>query len=170
MLENNNTYLFLDIDGVLTTPRQRLYSNQDKWDKRFNIYNFDMKAVKVLNEILEETNPIIILSSDWRINYDINTLNDIFVHNKVNEVITDTTEDFWGDRSLSLYHSELEMYRANEIIAYVHNYQIKNYVVVDDFNLAEWFPNNFVHTSKVNMVIKQTGIKEKIIKILNNEK
>ena len=30
MLENNNTYLFLDIDGVLTTPRQRLYSNQDK--------------------------------------------------------------------------------------------------------------------------------------------
>lgn len=169
MLENENKYLFLDIDGVLATPRQ-FYSNPEKWDRRFNRYGFDMKAVKVLNEILEETKPIIILSSDWRINYDLETINEIFIHNKVSGVVTDFIDDFWGDKSLYSHASELEECRAEEIAVFISKYNIKNYVVVDDMDLSKWFPNNFVHTRKVMMIIKQTGIKEKIIKILNNEK
>ena len=59
--------------------------------------------------------------------------------------------------------------------------EITNWAVVDDMNMtsdyhfkydewrASWGIENFVHTPISNEGIKQSGIKDKIIKILNND-
>jgi len=165
---NENKYIFLDIDGVLATLRQ-YYSNNRKWHKEFKVYNFDKKCVNVLNAIMEETNAIIILSSDWRINYDLEIMNRIFQYNNVKAVINDFTEDFWGDRSLNkAMRYDLAKCRANEINKYIVDNNISTYVVIDDLDMNEWFPNNFVCTED-HQGIKKSNVKEKIIKILNNE-
>jgi len=61
---------------------------------------------------------------------------------------------------------QLEECRAYEILQYVRERELTNWVAVDDLNLSKWIPNNFVYTPKSNEGIKQSGVKEKIIKIL----
>ncbi len=71
--------LFLDHDGVicLSTEWGGRFKKQKKWGGRkmsmsngevpleYRFDNFNKKAVKVLNEILEETGAEIVVSSDW---------------------------------------------------------------------------------------------------------
>jgi len=72
--------IFLDNDGVicLSTEWGGRYKKQKKWGGRklsmtpseipfeYRFDNFNKKAVKVLNEVLEETGAEIVVSSDWR--------------------------------------------------------------------------------------------------------
>ena len=72
--------IFLDHDGVicLSTEWGGRFKKQKKWGGRklsmtngevpleFRFDNFNKKAVKVLNEILEETGAEIVVSSDWK--------------------------------------------------------------------------------------------------------
>lgn len=163
-LENpDKTFLFLDIDGVLANSYQ-YYTNKKKWHPTFDCYRFDEKCVKVLNQIIETVNPIIILSSDWKLQYSIEQMNQIFDWNKINTAVSDITPCLWGDKYNSL--KELEECRAAEILEFVQQHNIINWVAVDDLNLEKWIPNNFVRTPRANEGIKQAGIKEKIIQIL----
>jgi len=157
---NTNRYLFLDIDDVMVTTQLRFY-------KRRRIYDscpFDQKCVKVLNQIIVEKNPIVIVSSDWKDHYDINQLNEIFADNGVKVTISDVTPCLWGTQFKSVY--ELEICRAHEIMKYVQDNNITNFVAVDDLNLTEWLPNNFVWCTQSFEGIKQCGKKEKILNIL----
>jgi len=158
-------YIFLDIDGVLATSHQ-FYTNEKKWPE-YGRYRFDDKCVKVFNEILKKTDPIIILSSDWKLNYSINALNNIFEINKIEGFISDITPSLWGTRYLS--YSELDECRAQEILLYVNEHKITNYVAIDDLNLKPWIPDNFIHTPRANEGIKQSSVKDKIIKLLKDE-
>jgi hypothetical protein len=108
---------------------------------------------------------IIILSSDWKIDYNLDMLNRIFEINKVNTKISDITPCLWGVK----YFSEkyLEDCRAEEILKYVEEHQLKKFIVIDDLNLKQWLPNNFIHTPKSDEGIKQSGIKDKIFKLIN---
>lgn len=159
-------YIFLDIDGVLTLERQ-MNSNPKKWNKEYNRYSFDIKCVKVLNQIIEIINPIIIITSDWKDDYTIKQMNRIFELNKVNSKVTDYTDSLWGvefkDSS-----TELEICRATEILNYVNKNDISIYIAVDDLNLKPWIHDNFIHTPRISEGIKQYNIKEKIITKLNN--
>jgi hypothetical protein len=77
----------------------------------------------------------------------------------------------------------LEQSRSLEINQYLKDHpEITNWVAVDDLNMGiphtheswgemtmdDWGLTNFVHTPKSSEGIKQSGVKEKIIKILNN--
>lgn len=164
---NSNKYIFLDIDGVLATTMQ-YYTNRKKWNPEYNRYKFDEKCVKVFNSILEKLNDvIIILSSDWKLTYTIEQMNRIFEINGVNAKVTDITPSLWGVRFTSL--SQLEECRAGEILKYVEEHQITNWLAIDDLNLSKWIPENFVQTPRANEGIKQSSVKDKIINILNNE-
>jgi hypothetical protein len=159
--------IFLDIDGVLATSHQQ-YINPKKWDDVYNRYRYDIKCVKVFNEIIEKTNPIIILSSDWKLHYDSKMLKRIFEINGINCTITDITDDLWGVKFKSL--AQLEDCRADEILKYVHDHQIENWVAIDDLDLSTWISEeHFVCTPRANEGIKQSGIKNKIIKKITNE-
>lgn len=161
---NTNKYIFLDIDGVLATTVQ-YYTNRKKWHPMYDCYRFDEKCVKIFNDIIEKTNPIIILSSDWKDRYTINQLNEIFEWNGVNAKVTDITPSSWGVKFTSL--QQLEECRSYEINTYANINEITNFVAIDDLNLKLWIPENFVHCTRANEGIKQSGVKDKILKILN---
>ncbi len=162
-----NPYIFLDIDGVLATSHQ-FNTNRKHWHPMYNCYRFDEKCVKIFNSIIEMVNPIIILSSDWGKQYSIEQMNEIFKWNSVNTIVTDITPDLWGVKFTSL--SQLEDCRADEILKYVHEHEIQNWIAIDDLDLSPWIsPKHFVRTPKVNEGIKQSNIKEKILTTLNYE-
>jgi len=163
---NSKPYIFLDIDGVLTTSYQ-YNTNPKKWDDEYHRYRYDIKCVKIFNEILEKTNSIIILSSDWKLNYDIEMLNKIFEINDINTIVTDITPNFWGTKFKSV--TELEECRAYEILKYVKDHKIKNWLAIDDIDLNPWISEeHFIRTPRANEGIKQSGIKNKILNILLN--
>jgi hypothetical protein len=160
---SNKKYIFLDIDGVLATTVQ-YYTNRKKWHPMYDCYRFDEKCVKIFNDIIEKTNPIIILSSDWKDRYTINALNEIFEWNKVNAKVSDVTSSSWGVEFTRL--QQLEECRSFEINRYVVEHGLTKWVAIDDLNLKLWMPENFVHCTRANEGIKQSGVKDKILKIL----
>jgi hypothetical protein len=155
--------LFLDIDGVLCGPKE--------WDMKWkpelmNSYPFNRKAVKILNEILSTTGAEIILSSDWRRHHDLFELNIIFDMNCVVKSPLDVIPILpsisygWGGRS-SLEHD-----RTREINLFLKNHpEITKWVAIDDLILDV---DNFIRCPKEDEGIKQTGIKGKIIKFLED--
>jgi len=158
-------YIFLDIDGVLATSHQ-FSTNRKKWHPTYDCYRFDEKCVKVFNSIIEEVNSIIILSSDWKHHYSIEQMNEIFEWNSVNAVVTDITPKLWGVKFTS--PSQLHDCRADEILKYVHEHEVQNWIAIDDLDLSPWIsPEHFVRTPKVSEGIKQSGIKDKILNIIN---
>ena len=157
-------YIFLDIDGVLATTHQ-YYTNRKKWHDMYDCYRFDEKCVKIFNEILSKTDATIVLSSDWKLRYNIEIMNEIFKWNSVNAVVFDITDNLWGVKFKAV--SQLQDCRADEILKYVHEHQIENWLAIDDLDLSPWIDeNHFVKTPRANEGIKQSGIKDKIIKIL----
>jgi hypothetical protein len=71
---------------------------------------------------------------------------------------------------------DLEMSRVIEIKQYLHDHpEITHWVSIDDLNMGkngeswkDWGLDNFVLTPNGNEGIKQSGIKEKVIKFLND--
>jgi hypothetical protein len=162
---NDKIYIFLDIDGVLATTMQ-YYTNRKKWHPMYACYRFDEKCVKVFNSIVEKVNPIIILSSDWKDTYTIDQMNEIFEWNGVNTKVSDITSSLWGIQYNRV--QQLDECRAEEILKYQvdHADIIDKWVAIDDLNLKQWIPDNFVHCTRANEGIKQSGVKDKILKIL----
>jgi hypothetical protein len=164
---NSKPHIFLDIDGVLSLDfDEYTYSNQKKWNPKVMRCNFNAKAVLKFNEICERVDPVIILSSDWQDHYDIDVMNEFFEWNGIIYKITAYTPSAWGVMFMS--YQQLEECRAYEILQYVRERELTNWVAIDDLNLSQWIPNNFVYTPKSNEGIKQTGIKSKILNILLN--
>jgi hypothetical protein len=159
--------IFLDIDGVIATTQCIGKGMGNKWDS----YMFDPKCVSVLNYILKETGAEIILSSDWKLHYTLFEMNEIFTHNGVikgpigfTPVGTYTNDNLDSGR-VSEILSWLDLHAKKPITKGGKDgvYDIK-WVAVDDLKM--WDLDNFVHCPKQMEGIKQTGIKEKIIKFL----
>ena len=160
---NSDKYTFLDLDDVMVTSRQYF----GKYHKKYNGHPFDPKCVMVLNKIIEITKPIIIISSDWKLHFTIPELNKIFVENSVNAVVTDVTPSLWGGKEAKFTSlSQLEECRAAEILKYVNEHEITNWVAVDDLNLFPWIPLNFIWCTRSSEGLKQSGVKDKIINML----
>jgi len=195
--------IFLDNDGVIclsnnwggrskkwakyrsANPETSKLINVAPVDVRFD--NFDTKAIRILNEILETTGAEIVVSSDWRFHANLEELGEYYlsqgiskkpigVTKKLSEC--DVPENFIWSR-----HWELEQSRSLEILQYLRdNPEVTEWVAVDDLNMGipqtheswgememDWGLTNFVLTPKSIEGIKQSGIKEKIITFLNND-
>lgn len=187
--------IFLDNDGVICLAsnwgsrfkKTKAYSNivfelvsNIPVEIRFD--NFDKKAIKVLNEILTETGAEIVVSSDWRHHATLEELGDYYTQQGIikkplgtTPKMRDVDPKFWKQIS---YKSELEDERIIEIKQWLENHpEVTHWVAVDDLNLGIYEPfsgdlfnenglTNFVHTRKPMEGIKQTGIKDKILKHL----
>lgn len=155
--------IFLDVDGVIATIREFNMTHIAKtYVTKYNIYPFNPKAVKVLNEILEETDATIIISSDWRLHFDPEQLNDIFNINGVNKTPQMGTPDFYKKHK----GKELEEIRTIEIKSFLEEHEVDKFVVVDDLDMSEGFGDRFVLCGDSYEGIKKTGIKDRIIKKL----
>ncbi len=123
--------IFLDIDGVLATVKQySLYTQSKSWLRKYNVYPFDKKCVKVFNDILEKTDAEIVISSDWRTEFTLEELQDIFTINGVIKTPVDVTP--LHPTSMSWQ----EKNRAGEILKYAKENDITNWIAIDDLDLS----------------------------------
>jgi len=163
--------IFLDIDGVLATEKQYFtnrnkFQHKNKWAQELGVpYPFDNKCVKVFNEILSETDTEIVLTSDWRLRFDLIQTFTIFKENGIirqPRMYTKSEPKSIGNISLT---------RAHEIELYLNDFKCDNFVIIDDLPLDKYLTNGnenkFVQTDDLEG-IKKCGIKDKILNILNN--
>lgn len=190
--------IFLDNDGVICLSSNWGSRNkkQKKWggrklSMRFNeipieyrFDNFDKKAIKVLNRILNKTGAEIVVSSDWR---NWASLEELGVYYTSQGIIKppigvtkflgqcDQPENFPWDRS-----HDTEQTRSIEILQYLKDHpEITHWVAVDDLHMGvhienssygsfdrDWGLENFVWTPRFDEGIKQVGIEKKIVNYL----
>ena len=152
--------------------------------------DFDKGAVKVLNKILEETGAEIVVSSDWRLHANLEELGDYYESQGIIKrpiAVTDQFKDvFPKEWNAFRFRAELELERSMEIGHWLENHpEVTHWVAVDDLNmspefLSKYFSSeeddsknpglsNFVLTPRSREGIKQSGVKEKVIKFLTNE-
>jgi hypothetical protein len=189
--------IFLDHDGVICLSNN-WGGRKNKWAKyrstnpdsspmlkdapvQYRFDDFDKKAVKILNEILEETGAVIVVSSDWILHATLEELGDYYESQGIIKRPIALTPNL----GLCTWHQdiawpwsprwELEMTRVIEIKQYLHDHpEITHWVSVDDLNMGkngedwkdEWAIDNFVLTPKSSEGIKQSGVKEKMLKAL----
>jgi hypothetical protein len=145
--------------------------------------DFDKKAVKILNEILEETGAEIVVSSDWKLHATLEELGDYYESQGIIKrpiaVTTNLGQCTWYNDQVWVWSPRwnLEMTRVIEITQYLHDHpEVTHWVAVDDLNMGKngedwknWGIDNFVLTPKSSEGIKQLSIKEKILKFLRDE-
>jgi hypothetical protein len=197
--------IFLDNDGVICLSnnwgeRAKKWANfkRDNPDSDATFENkpiqcrfddFDDKAVKVLNEILEETGAEIVVSSDWRLHANLEELGDYYESQGIIKrpiAVTDQFKDvFPKEWNAFRFRAELELERSMEIGHWLENHpEVTHWVAVDDLNMSAEFLSkyfskeesdknpgltNFVLTPRSREGIKQSGVKEKILKFLTDE-
>ncbi len=159
--------LFLDHDGVicLSTEWGSRFKNKEGLDSTFD--RFNAKAIKVLNEIIEETDCEIVISSDWRFHARLPQMQELYNIRGIKKVPFDYTRgDIDWKQFISVHPgNELEVTRCLEIEDWVKAHpQITHWVAVDDMDLSRL--EHFVQTPRSKEGIKQCGIKERILKHL----
>ena len=186
--------IFLDFDGVMCLAPQwgGRETKEMKFLKQFpgtpdkdipawiKLDNFDFKATKVLNSILLHHDVEIVVSSDWKLFASLEQLQEMFVKYGVIKSPIDVTPSFLKYNSkFGFSKDDLEQNRVSEIKYWLKDHpEVTHWVAVDDLDLGEKFGpisgnsngglTNFVLTPKSTEGIKQCGIKEKIIKFLND--
>jgi hypothetical protein len=190
--------IFLDHDGVIclstewggrhkkqTKVKRKLSQSIESLpvDARFD--NFNKKAVKILNEILEETGAEIVVSSDWKRWANVEEMGEYYESKGIIKKPIAFTPNLgqctWYDNWAWSRDWDLEMTRVIEIKQYLHDHpEITHWVSIDDLDMGktgikwgmefehDWALDNFVLTPRGNEGIKQSGIKEKVIKFLND--
>lgn len=152
--------IFLDIDGVLSLEPQ--FDKEEMTTCGVHSYPMDPHCVGILNEIVSVTGAVLVVSSDWRLFYDIHTLRCLFRLNGVSEGPYAVTEDLEINDSFSKK-------RAKEIRKWMEKNRPDKWVIVDDMNLFAWFRDSeYVRCTDPLKGIAQNGVKEKIIELLSN--
>ena len=113
-----NNYIFTDIDGVLNP----------KYKKKL-----DKNCVNIYNKICNDFNLIPIITSTWRVRYNIEQLQQIFNDQKVNVNIYD-------------YTPILNEPRGMEIKQWSKDNKFDKYIIIDD-KISDILPyfNNVIH-------------------------
>lgn len=191
--------IFLDHDGVICLSTE-WGSRFKKWNKvgkklsqsisslpiksRFD--NFNKNAIKVLNEILEESGAEIVVSSDWKRWATVEEMGEYYesqgIIKKPIAFAPYLSTCDWYDSQTFVWSRDwdLEQSRSIEIKQYLKDHpEITHWVAIDDLDMGifveeefndpierEWGLSNFVLTPSSREGIKQDGIKEKIINFL----
>lgn len=165
--------IFLDHDGVICLANNwgSRFKNKEGFDSLFD--GFDSKALKVLNEILSITDAEIVVSSDWKHHCTLAQMQELYkIRGIVKSPIAVT-----GHSTIGKGYDYLEHNRQHEIKQWLSEHpEVTHWVAVDDLNMSLEFCEkfggssgltNFVYTPNSKEGIKQTGVKEKILKFLN---
>lgn len=155
---------------------------------QYRFDDFDKKAVQVLNEILNETGAEIVVSSDWRYHASLEELGEYYKLQGIIKAPISTTSnlaeiepDMW--KTLR-FRADLELERSIEILHWLGEHpEVTNWVAIDDLNMSVDYLShhfvskngldekpgltNFVLTSSDFEGIKQSGLKEEILKFLS---
>jgi hypothetical protein len=192
--------IFLDHDGVICLSTEwggrfkkqreagrKLSQSIESLPIKARFDNFNKKAIKILNEILEETNADIVVSSDWKRWANVEEMGEYYESQGLKKKpigFTKFLQDCEVPQNFPWSRTyDLEQSRSLEIKQYLQDHpEITHWVAVDDLNMGipqtnetwgdmvmDWGLTNFVLTPFSIEGIKQSGIKEKIIKFLTND-
>ena len=135
-----NKLIFLDIDGVLN--HQSMTRDQWRVDNGDGYLTDGLcpRSVSNLNELTDNTNADIVISSTWRVGRTVDELRDVLGFAGVTGNIIDKTPEF----------NQRSVFRGNEIYDWMkenieesHNFQ--EYVILDDdSDMLYWQKDNFV--------------------------
>ena len=193
--DKKKSILFLDLDGVICLSNNwgsrikkrkkdkiSLVMNDPDVEVKYRFDYFDKKAVKVLNQVLEETGVEIVVSSDWRLFATLEELGEYFLSEGIIKKPIAFTKRYIGcdkpDEFEWVRRTMYEQQRCIEVRQYLIDHpEVTHWVCIDDLELGErdthdreqkWGLSNFVHTPRENEGIKQSGVKEKILSFLND--
>ena len=193
--------IFLDHDGVicLSTEWGGRFKKQREIGRKMSqgmlempvevrFDNFNKKAIKILNEILEETDAEIVISSDWKRWATVEEMGEYYELQGIKKKPIAFTPNLGNcNWYIDAYPAgfiwsrawELEQTRCIEIKQYLVDHpEITHWVSIDDLNMGkvqmhygmeynyDWGLDNFVLTPSSREGIKQSGIKDKILKFL----
>jgi hypothetical protein len=191
--------LFLDHDGVIRLPD----TEASRFNKQYNQYeynkipkpkiipvslrfdDFNKTAVSVLNNIINETDIEIVVSSDWKLFATLEELSEYYLEQGIVKPPIGMTTDYRKIKTYP-YYSELPFYsrsedlefnRHMEILDYLHHHpNITNYLAIDDLDLRksgedifgqcfkrDWGIENFILTDHRIGIVE---FEKEIIKLL----
>lgn len=156
--------IFLDIDGVLNYLNYFKYNNklrltynkllkEDKYILLKTIIKIDIEKIFLLKEIIDRTNSKVVITSSWR-KLTIYPLIEEYLIN-IGIPIIDTT------KSLNS--------RGEEIIDYLNNHKIDNYIIIDDdifLDFNEELLFHLIHTNFYNNGLDYDNKEEAIYKLI----
>ena len=129
--------VFLDIDGVLATPRQyatrrnKLHS-KDRHAQGLNIpYMWDERCVIAFNRFLRINDVEIVLSSDWRTHFTMDEMDMICKINGLARSPISFTPVLHKED-----HETLGDVRSREIQTWLQNNKVAMWCAIDDMELA----------------------------------
>jgi hypothetical protein len=131
--------IFLDIDGVLATHKQygtartKLYSRDNEASILRIPYMWDERCVVAFNRFLRTHDLRIVLSSDWRLHFNPEQINQIFIINGVAASPIGFTPRL-AKENLS---ESLESIRVREIQLWLKSFPAETWCAVDDMDLSE---------------------------------
>lgn len=131
--------IFIDIDGPLAWATWKDGKvNLNQGSTMFTIpYPWVQEDCQALDKICRETNASLVVSSDWRMHFSFLQLKRIFQYYGVIAPIIDVTthQDLWK----KLSRPSLEWERASQILKWVKDNKVKNWIAIDDLNLKDEF-------------------------------
>ena len=175
--------------GSREKKRRKLIDKENitEFDKiNVKVDDFDKLAVDILNEIIKETGCEIVVSSDWKHTLTLEEMGIYYENQGIIKRPIDFTysmsyeeyEQSRIDNTFKNYNYEYDEIRANEIRKYLSEHpEITHWVAIDDLDMRyysydyageiiiPWGLKNFIMT-RFNEGLKQTGLKDKILKYL----
>lgn len=150
--------IFLDFDGVITTPSSK--------------YCLSPPHMDILGKILESTGAYIVISSSWR-RYNLEqTIN--FITSRSNPFVGENSFPFTDKviditKRLTPIKMSEYIYRGDEIKEWLDNNEVESYVILDDINnMLSCQQNNLVLTDEKKGLTDKDA--QKAISILNENK
>jgi hypothetical protein len=157
--------IFLDHDGVICLSDNwgSRFKKQKKYRKKLSqsvmtmpldarFDNFDKKAIKVLNEILEQTGAEIVVSSDWKVWCSVEEMGDYYEKQGIiKRPIDFTTNMIDGDKVTWFRNWDLEGTRSIQIQEWLKEHpEVTHWVAIDDLDLSA-LPNFVRGLTKARM-------------------
>lgn len=131
--------IFLDIDGVLVTPRTESIVVG-------NYSQFDADCVAILNRITALTDAVLVLSSSWRVGEDMDELRAYFVSQGILGAVVDATP-------VRADHD-----REREILAWLGDQPHRpRFAIIDDDCWFDQLVPWHVHTDSATGLTEQAG-------------
>lgn len=173
--------VFLDHDGVICTQndwgtrrkkQRKAYPNVKRppeadmpVELRFD--NFDKKAIRHLNEILEATGAEIVISSDWKYHATLEELQDYYKQQGINKLPIDVTLPFGKLGIGNVDYNDLEAERCYEILDWLERHPtVEKWIAIDDLNLYKLPSSNFRLTNAYKG-LKEVSIRDGVINLLS---
>lgn len=137
--------IFIDIDGPLawaTWGDGKVKIDENTMNEFTIPYPLVKEDCEALQRICDMTNAELVLSSDWKLHFTLRQMSNVFIEFGIHAPLIDITTHM-DSRKMGLWNKmskpSLEHDRANQILKWVKDNKISNWIAIDDLNLSNQF-------------------------------